>query len=870
MPPIQSPFWQPLARAMPCKLRASVHRFNEPYNTKQLMKPYIAILIDSFWEAVGNKVLWALLIGWSLLLLALAPFGYVSERSFQLSSADIANRTQLIEKLARGAKRRGPQSIQAVAKRLDADFLEQLEAAAEDDSGGKRRALASSQLASKLNAAVNARDLYSEEVFPTAQRRKRLKPLIETPADELTEGDVEELNRELLQLAFPMELNLPRGEQLWIGYAGFKLGEPLPVSRRQINQFLEPLLLGIVIKLGLGILAVFIAIIVTSPMIPDTFRSGSLHLLLSKPISRVWLYLSKFFGGCIFVLVNITFVLIGLYLIAGFRFEIWNNGLLACIPLLMFVFVIFYSVSALVGLMWGNAIVCVVSCMVFWFLCFSIGFMHDAMLPQVEVMPQISKIREIDGHLMSVNEKGDLGVWNEEFSVWQPAAETNGGRQVRTFGPIYDEENQQIVVKSFIRLPFGNLAARSRKLTLIQLTSTEQTEPASQTPKSENDAEYSAPEASSLTEDEVDEDEEETTQQSDAARAKPEEDNGADAPEAPRSASETRQSPLWLSDQGPELPAKIFELVKIGDTIVAVCRGGLFKLDLNKLGLIEASEKGLFGIKIPWGAMTSAFENVAPKDYYLSENSYAAVTAKGDGLVVFSSGNVDHLHFDGEQFTLVHDTKLEGEGDGTEAAIAQMNKNYCVVARDGLPIAILDAQLKHTAEVTLPGEATAKQMAWIPGTDSLAIITHTGDFFRLECESAKISEIASPFSGKCTCMTWLDQSQVWLGVRPNRVYLLDVPTGKIEKELVPQSTTLENIFWWIVKPLYLVNPKPAALDNAMGYLLSGNETQSLSGITNDLEAAQVELDVWRPIVSNLAFVAVMLGVGCIYVARKEF
>jgi len=32
----------------------------------------------------------------------------------------------------------------------------------------------------------------------------------------------------------------------------------------------------------------------------------------------------------------------------------------------------------------------------------------------------------------------------------------------------------------------------------------------------------------------------------------------------------------------------------------------------------------------------------------------------------------------------------------------------------------------------------------------------------------------------------------------------------------------------------------------------------------------VEIDVWGPIWSNLAFVAVMLAIGCIYVERKDF
>ncbi|MEO8270580.1 MAG: ABC transporter permease, partial [Aureliella sp.] len=410
------------------------------------MNPYLAILIDSFWEAVGNRVLWALLLGWSFVLLGLAPFGYVTERSYRLSSSDIDNRGQLISRLAKGSRGEGKLAIGAVAKLLDESFLERLRQADDSNDSQGRRQITASELAEQLNHVLSSEELYSSEAFPTAKARPRLLPLIESAERlNLDASEAEELNRELLQQAFPLELSSPRGEHLWIGYAGFKIGDPLPASRRQIRQFFEPVLLAGIIKFGLGILAVFVAIVVTSPMIPDTFRSGSLHLLLSKPISRVWLYLAKFFGGCIFVLVNISFVLIGLYLIAGLRFDIWNLGLLVCIPILMFVFIIFYSVSALVGLIWGNAIVCVVACMLFWLFCFSVGVMHDAIGPQVEVMPQISRIRTIEGNLLTVDQRGKLGVWNEQFSVWQPAVDDDQSGQARTFGPIYNPERQLIL-----------------------------------------------------------------------------------------------------------------------------------------------------------------------------------------------------------------------------------------------------------------------------------------------------------------------------------------------------------------------------------------------------------------------------------------
>ena len=250
------------------------------------MKPYLAILIDSFWEAVGNRVLWVLLFGWALVLAGLAPFGYVTARSFKLSSYDIDNFEKIKEKLLDGANGKGTESVQAVASKLRSEFLDKLKPVANSGGDNRGRRVRSADMAKELNAVIDAKDLYSTEAFPSAVKRAKLKPLIDNGVDKLSEYEREELNRELLQRAFPLDLTRPRSEQLWIGYAGFKLGEPINISRKQIKQFVEPLLLGFLIKLGLGVVAVFVALIVTSPIVPETFRSGSLHLLLSKPSRR--------------------------------------------------------------------------------------------------------------------------------------------------------------------------------------------------------------------------------------------------------------------------------------------------------------------------------------------------------------------------------------------------------------------------------------------------------------------------------------------------------------------------------------------------------------------------------------------------------
>jgi hypothetical protein len=899
-----------------------------------MMRPYIAILIDSFWEALGNKVLWALLLGWSFILAGLFPFGYVSESSYRLSSFDIQNKTRLIEKLSRGAKGQGPKDVQAVASLLKPEFATRLQEVAEKKAGEQ---LNEREMAQALNAALSSAELYSEDLFPTAKRRQRLEGLIEQFPQGLSKTELEQLNRELLQLVFPLELNQPRGEQLWIGYAGFKIGEPLPVSRRQISQFFEPMLLTLIIKLGLGVVAVFVALVVTSPIIPETFRSSSLHLLLSKPISRIGLFLWKFFGATIFVLVNITFVLVGLYFIAGLRFEIWNHGLLGCIPLLLFVFMIFYSVSALAGLLWGNAIVSVVACIVFWVFCFGLGFVRDVMRAPIELNQQITRVRPVEEHLLSVTTNGELHVWNGKFSVWQPAIDSETRGSARTFGPMYDREQRTVVVKSFFRSPFGDLQARSRKLSLIRLdderrgaatfaasATTERDgkqelddrKLRSQQPESQGAAEPMGDEPPPASEatglpnpfdsawhagqpqrpsrvgegpasglslvryapavlpaSEEEENAGERLESTPPGRQMVDEVPRAESGVAqPASVAEARKEPRWIPELGPELPPQIYDVLETSDGMIAVSRNGLFRLTFENLRRTSAVPEQLFGLKLGWVA-GGAFEDVTPAGYSTSNNTTASVLTDESGVALVSGGAVYLYASRGKKFETLATasfSELGLEGDGTEASLVEMNESFCVVARDGLPLTILTRNLEKKAVIPLPEGQKVRQLAWIPSTGQLSIVTHTGQLFRLDCETQELSPIRNPFQGQCTCVHWLDEHRVWLGVMPNRAHLVDLVSGAVEQNCAPRRTTFQTIYYWVVNPLYLINPKPAGLDNAMSYLLTGDQTATTQLITNDLSAAQIELQIWQPIVSNLAFLAVVLGISCVYVARREF
>src|SRR5262245_38423738 len=62
------------------------------------MRPYLAVIKDSFREALASRVLWILLILTTVLLLAVAPFGVKDYRPTRLQSNSVFDWPGLIAK----------------------------------------------------------------------------------------------------------------------------------------------------------------------------------------------------------------------------------------------------------------------------------------------------------------------------------------------------------------------------------------------------------------------------------------------------------------------------------------------------------------------------------------------------------------------------------------------------------------------------------------------------------------------------------------------------------------------------------------------------------------------------------------------------
>jgi hypothetical protein len=256
----------------------------------------------------------------------------------------------------------------------------------------------------------------------------------------------------LLEAAYPAEI--ARGKtELIVSYLVWPISDPFPLSRKEAEPGIKAIVAGI-ISFFVGTLGVFAAILVTAPIIPQTFEAGAIDLLLSKPVSRSLLFLTKFAGGCAFILLNAVYFVGGLWLIIGLRFDLWSGRLLACIPVFLFLFAIYYAVSSLAGVLWRNAVVSIVVTILFWVACFAVGTAKNVM-EQVWINPaRLVKLVPAGDTLFGVTEQGKVeqwrateAKWDETFHAEGPAAPAAGPFMIpqKWVGPIYDAAHDRLL-----------------------------------------------------------------------------------------------------------------------------------------------------------------------------------------------------------------------------------------------------------------------------------------------------------------------------------------------------------------------------------------------------------------------------------------
>ncbi len=389
------------------------------------MRAYIAVLKDSFREAMASRILWIALIGIFLLLLALAPFGLLYDRSIRLRQNELVNADGFAEAIKENS---GNPQVPAghiwtlMTEPQQAELKGWLESETDSDAdrqpGRRRGGVSRNAMGRLLNELIKKPEFYNEAAWANVKLDDDTKLLLAAASP--TEEDIAFRNLRLMNAAFPRYVSVRSEPAISLTYLGTSIAGPFDALPTQFSRLTDQVIIT-VLSLFLGFFGVFASLLVTSTVIPRTFEPGEISLLLSKPVNRSFLFITKFIGGCAFTLLCAVLLVGGVWFLLGIRLNFWRHELLWCIPVYVFLFAIYFAVSAVSGLIWRNPIVSLVMVVLFWGVLISAGFTKGFVDENVLKAQRIVEIVPAGDSVFAVNGSRSVLKWDPATELhWQP------------------------------------------------------------------------------------------------------------------------------------------------------------------------------------------------------------------------------------------------------------------------------------------------------------------------------------------------------------------------------------------------------------------------------------------------------------------
>jgi hypothetical protein len=150
--------------------------------------------------------------------------------------------------------------------------------------------------------------------------------------------------------------------------------------------------------------ATVLAIISTASTFPDFITGGSIDLYLSKPISRLRLFLTKLVAGLLFVTLQVFVFTAASFLVIGLRGKVWEPGIFLAVPLVLCFFSYLYAFLVLFGILTRSTLAAVLLTVLVWFMLSVFHYSEQGLLVFIkagerEAVMREKRIQWLDGRL---------------------------------------------------------------------------------------------------------------------------------------------------------------------------------------------------------------------------------------------------------------------------------------------------------------------------------------------------------------------------------------------------------------------------------------------------------------------------------------
>lgn len=781
------------------------------------MRPYLTIVRDSFHEALASRVLWMILIVITVVLLFIAPLGPKGLSGPELAATEVFDPPALAKAILKDNEDAAPSVGKRILEQLPADARTRIDkiAAEKDIGNGLAPTTPGSDadwLAAQLSTLIDRDDLFDETAWKKVRLRAEARKLQKEGVANLSGSEHARFQRLALEAAFPGKLAQLANREERLAYLGFNL-EFIPAAKRSELQVAIGGLIFAMLKLGVGVAGILIGLFVTSTIVPQTFEAGAVDLLFSKPVVRSGVYLTKFLGGCSFVLIMATYFIGGIWLLAGVRFGLWNNPLLATIPIFVFIFAVYYSVSCLAGAYWRNPIVSVVMAVALWALGWVLVGVNTFAQARIIAPLRAIKVVEAGDTPITVSEMGIARRWEPTTKTWitvfAPEAVKSAGFGIEVppayAGPIYDAKRKRIVALERNVPEFRQFASAASIWV------------------GDADTQF------------------------------------------------VRTLALALPPDAQDANGLLREP---DGSFLIVTRGGLRRWDGEVQTQTEEEPPKIAGFEVPSilrrgkPDATVALPNVGPT-LSLSPRYQVAINPESGELAILDEEGL-YLCKRGEDGKYAVRTKAELELDKV-GLLAFAGNTVLTALPDGELLAFNASDAMPREALHLPGEAGPNTMFAAPNGKSFAILTRDKYVYLYDPADHAVEEADVSGQGDVTAIAFSDQSELLVADRADRVTSYAMPQQeRVSRYQAPRDWT-RFAYEFLLYPVYRIVPKPYELDQLTLSLVSDlDQSQSMNiGRDTDLNAPQAT-SKWTPVRDNALFIAVMLALGCWHVARRDY
>ena len=825
---------------------------------KNHMRPYFAIIIDSFRAAFASRVLYVLLGIIVLLLLVIAPLRMTEALDWKISAVQhMPNPSSLTQQLVeRGQSDRYPEvkriwdmmtedAQKDVTKLYEAWQETEAKTGEDEDGQGKievevggnegrqrrrRRGDVSQyfETVNELNRIIQDRDFYRKEDWEGKVLSQEIRALIDEGPENLNEERSRRLNRLLVGKALPA-LG-PGAPTTLTFYYGTLTADWMTFSASrefvtgQITDVMSWVFDKFVMSIGLAI-----GILVTATIIPETFDPGSLNLLLSKPISRWGLYITKFAGGCTLMAICSTLLFFGLWLWMGLGIGLWDRALLWSIPIYILVFAIYYSVSAFIGLTYRSSTMAIVMTFLFWAVCFALGSSYGVFNSRMENLRLYDPATAGD-RAFALDGFGNMREWDATDQNWIEAV--HAGSQMG--------EEQETAIGIF-----------------------------SWTGMLKDQPYWFKPETDS------------------AGRTYCAVNFIADVPFRSHQSFFYSPAPGEEFKQYGKLPRDAMAYFATDDGLLVVDRLGDFHfLDPELLKGMKPTEQVKRSIGQPPkpvvvtesdgpSSAEQVFEQVGPENPVRVNEPYS---------VAFNQTNQEiaiHQFMDSEHRILVYKKGDDGyvQDRSVPFDIGAKKRIRCHVEYQGNTILIAggNGQILTFDADTLTERKGFKPESRFP-LDTVAA-SPDGRWFAmtyankklwiLDAENEDSMQLAGVTGqGGVSSVSFNSKSELCVIDRQDRVICYDADTMSSVDNYTPRGGWFEWSFRYVLQPIYKVFPKPSEFYKVVSHLSSSRDTEENAGV--DLIGTQVPDDPFAPLWSGIGFMVFMLTLSCLVFHYKDY